>query len=160
MGSTGKENWKCMLPTSNLQLQIKDFLWSSDMSGSSYNSDHLYLTFTTKSVWIQTYNLFQQNTLRTARVPHFLPVETDEIPGNARVHLSFCSKCAYSGLCQTCFFTAISRKSVSDQLLWKQKPSPKDKPDRFSRCQLGTNRFLSLCLVSKQCCEITPLWRW
>lgn len=160
MGSTGKENWKCMLPTSNLQLQIKDFLWSSDMSGSSYN------------YWPSLFSIYYQVCLNSDlqfvsakhikdwRVPHFLPVETDETPGNARVHLSFCSKCAYSGLCQTCFFTAVSRKSVSDQLLWKQKPSPKDKPDRFSRCQLGTNRFLSLCLVSKQCCEITPLWRW
>lgn len=47
-GSTGEEGWKHMLSTSNLQLQIKDFLWSSDMSGSSY----IY--------WPSSFNIYYQ----------------------------------------------------------------------------------------------------
>lgn len=72
MGSTGEESWKGMLPASNLQLQKKTFSEAQTCLAVAVTIDHLYLTFTTKSVWIQRYNLFQKNALKTARVSHSL----------------------------------------------------------------------------------------
>lgn len=73
VGSTGEESWKCMLSTSNLQWPKKTFCEAQTCLAVAVTIDHLHLAFTTKSVWIQRYNLFQQSALRTERVPHSLP---------------------------------------------------------------------------------------
>lgn len=70
VGSTGEESWKCILSTSNLQWPKKTFCEAQTCLAVAVTIDHLHLAFTTKSVWIQRYNLFQQSALRTARVPH------------------------------------------------------------------------------------------
>lgn len=67
------ESWKCMLSTSNLQWPKKTFCEAQTCLAVAVTIDHLHLAFTTKSVWIQRYNLFQQSALRTERVPHSLP---------------------------------------------------------------------------------------
>lgn len=169
IGNTGEESWECMLSTPNLQLQKKIFCQAQTclhkirikILAVGITIDHLHLAFTTKSIWTQGHTLFQQSMLRTARVPHSLPVADRWVTRKCKSPPQFYSKCAYSGLCQMCCFPAVSRKSwVYDQLLWKQKPRPKDKPDSFSRCRRGTNSFLSLCLTFKQCYGIRVLWRW
>ena len=121
IGNTEEESWESMLSTSNLQLQKTTFCQTQtclhkiriNILTVDITIDHLHLAFTTKSIWTQGHTLFQQSTLRTARVPHSLPVGDRWGTRKCNSSPQFYSKCAYSELWQMCFFPAVSRKSES-----------------------------------------------
>lgn len=149
--NTGEKSWECMLSTPSLKLQKKTFCQTQtclhkngiNILAIDITIDCLNLAFTTKSIWTQGHTLFQQSTLRTARIPHS-QWETDGSPGDSRIQL-----CSITNvLTQDYDKCSFSHRFPENQSLWPTAVETEAKPkgQSWQFFQMQANKQLSQSL--------------